>query len=450
VLIVNNILRKILPPEIFRLIFYPPNLLVIKNSAWLFFEKIVRLLIGVVVGAWVARYLGPSQYGQLAYALAYIAFFQAIVNLGFDGVIIRDLARDPKERNLLLGTAFFLRIACAILCWAVAIGVLLAANNSSEDIVWIVALVGGSLFFMPLDVIDLWFQSQTQSKKIVGVKLIAVLLSSALKVGLISFHAPLWIFAAVIMLESLILALGLILVYKRDGNQIRWRLNYSRAILLLQDSWPFMISGVAIIAYMRIDQILIKNILGDEELGLYAAVLPLVTLWQFIPIALISSLGPLVSRKKLESEEAYSNLVAFIFKLFSAIAWFTIIFTILFSSFIVHTLLGEKYAAGIPVLYIYAFTNIFINLGVAQTLWIMNENKPMMSIYKALAGAIICIVGNMVLIPIMGIKGAALVAVISQFISAVLLNIVFAPNIFKMQLMSIFFIPQTKNFFKGN
>jgi O-antigen/teichoic acid export membrane protein len=450
VLIVNNVLRKILPPDIFRLIFYPSNLLVIKNSAWLFFEKIVRLFIGVIVGAWVARYLGPSQYGQLAYALAYIAFFQAIVNLGFDGVIVRDLARNPKERNLLLVTALFLRIACAILCWIVAIGLLLATGNSSDDIIWIVALVGGSLFFQPLDVIDLWFQSQTQSKKIVGVKLLAVFLSCALKIGLIIFHAPLWIFAAVVMLESLALALGLILVYRWDGNQTKWKFNYPRAIMLLQDSWPFMISGVAIIAYMRIDQILIKNMLGDAELGLYAAVLPLVTLWQFIPIALISSFGPMVSRTKIESEEAYFHLVKFIFRLFSAIGWFTVLFTFLFASFTVHMLLGEKYVLGIPVLYIYAFTNIFINLGVAQTLWILNENKPMISIYKAIAGAIICIIGNIVLIPIMGIEGAALVAVISQLTSAVLLNIVFAPKIFKIQLMSIFFIRQTKNVFKGN
>ena len=448
--IVKNVLRKILPPDLFKRIFSPSNLLVIKNSAWLFLEKIVRLLIGVVVGAWVARYLGPSQYGQLAYALAYIAFFQAIVNLGFDGVVVRDLAREPKERNLLLGTAFFLRIACAVLCWMLAIVVLLATHSFSDEIVWIVALVGGSLLFQPLDVIDLWFQSQTQSKKIVGVKLMAVFLSCALKVGLIILHAPLWIFAAVVMFEALALALGLILAYKWDGNQAKWRFSYSRAILLLQDSWPFMISGVAIIAYMRIDQILIKNILGDTELGLYAAVLPLVTLWQFIPIVLISSLGPMVSRKKLESEEAYSHLIIFIFKLFSGIGWFAVLFTYLLASFTVNILYGEKYAAGIPVLYIYAFTNIFINLGIAQSLWILNEKKPMISIYKTLVGAIICIFGNILLIPIMGIKGSALVAVISQFTSAVLLNIFFAPKIFKMQLMSIFFIRDTKYIFKGN
>ena len=74
----------------------------------------------------------------------------------------------------------------------------------------------------------------------------------------------------------------------------------------------------------------------------------------------------------------------------------------------------------------------------------------MISIYKTLVGAIICIVGNILLIPIMGIEGAALVAVISQFTSAVLLNIVFAPKIFKMQLMSIFFIRETKNIIKGS
>ena len=77
---------------------------VIHNSGWLMFDKLVRMLLGLVVGAWVARYLGPESFGELAYVLAYVAFFQAIANLGIDGIIVReDVLKETVSyfRNLL-------------------------------------------------------------------------------------------------------------------------------------------------------------------------------------------------------------------------------------------------------------------------------------------------------------------------------------------------------------
>jgi len=63
----------------------------IGNTGWLLFDRILRMLIGVTVGAWVARYLGPALFGELAYIIAFIAFFQVIAGLEADGFIVRDI-----------------------------------------------------------------------------------------------------------------------------------------------------------------------------------------------------------------------------------------------------------------------------------------------------------------------------------------------------------------------
>ena len=85
------------------------------------FDKLFKLLLGLLVSAWVARYLGPAQYGELAYVLAFLAFFQAVAVLGMDGIIVRDMAKDKTKAGEILGTAFVLRITVGFSCWIIAV-----------------------------------------------------------------------------------------------------------------------------------------------------------------------------------------------------------------------------------------------------------------------------------------------------------------------------------------
>ena len=166
------------------------------NSGWLLFDKLVRLMLGLLVGAWVARYLGPAQYGELAYALAYIAFFQTVSTLGLDSIVVRDLVIHPEREAQILGTAFTLRFACGIFSWLVAVLGMAVISGWSDRSVLLVLLVGGSLVFQAADTVDLWFQSRSQSRRTVVAKLAAYLLSGGVKVALIVAEAPLAAFAA--------------------------------------------------------------------------------------------------------------------------------------------------------------------------------------------------------------------------------------------------------------
>lgn len=90
---------------------------IIHNTGWLLGDKVLRLGMGLIVGAWVARYLGPSQYGELSYVLAFVAFFQVIAQLGFDGIAIRDMARDRESSPVILGTVFRLRLINSLILY---------------------------------------------------------------------------------------------------------------------------------------------------------------------------------------------------------------------------------------------------------------------------------------------------------------------------------------------
>ena len=143
------------------------------NSSWLLFDKLVRALLGLLVGAWVARHLGPAQFGALAYVLAYVALFQPFANLSADAIVVRGLSQQPNSTAEVLGTALALRLAIGFVCWLAAIaGAALIADEGS-NLVLLTAVVGGTLLFQAADVVDLWFQSQSQSRRTVVAKLAA-------------------------------------------------------------------------------------------------------------------------------------------------------------------------------------------------------------------------------------------------------------------------------------
>ena len=80
------------------------------NILWLAIDKILRMGVGLFVGVWIARYLGPEQFGTLNYSVAFVAIVGAFASFGLDSLVIRDIVRYPDRSGELLGTTVSLRI----------------------------------------------------------------------------------------------------------------------------------------------------------------------------------------------------------------------------------------------------------------------------------------------------------------------------------------------------
>ncbi|BDT74658.1 flippase [Polynucleobacter sp. KF022] len=426
---------KIMPLSLRKLLVGRNNLhAVIHNIGWLFFDKVLRASLGIIVGAWIARYLGPSQFGNLSYCIAFIAIFQAIVNLGLDGIVVRDLASHKDSQNEILGTVFCMRILAGLVCWFfVVLGFGMMDGFSSNSLL-IVMILGASLIFQASDTVDLWFQSQSQSRRTVITKSCAYLASNIFKVFLILMDAPLFAFAIAIALESALNALGLFIAYRRFPMNNRWKNQFQRWGFLLNESWPYILSSLAIIVYMRVDQIMVKNILDDSALGLYAAMLPISSIWNVIPMLVCISLGPYMARKKLEGKKYFNASLLLVFRLFLAMSVGISILIAIIAKPLLVFLYGSSFEAAGNILSIYVFTNVPIFLGLAQGIWILNYKKSHVMLFQTFIGAAVSVMGNLFLIPILGLQGAAITAVFSQLCSAVLVNIIFSKELFFMQL----------------
>ncbi len=412
------------------------------NTGWLFAEKILRMVLGLGVGVWVARYLGPAKFGLLSYAQSFVALFAAISTLGVDQIVVRELVKYPEKEKELLGTAFVLRVFGAI----VTLGVLMLSVNFTTNDAYTNALIfimGSATVFQAFKVIELYFQAKVMSKYAVIANIISVSISSIVKIILILYKAPLIDFAWVVLFDSFVLAAGYLYFFEKKSsfNFFKLQAKITSAISILKVSWPLILSGIAITIYMRIDQVMIKDMLDNKAVGNYAAAVKLSEVWYFIPMVITSSLFPaVINAKKIDSKVYYERLQ----KLYDMMVWMAIAIalpTTFISDRVINLLYGANYSEAGSVLKIYIWAGLFTFLGVASSQYLISENFTKISFYRTLIGSIVNVTLNFFLIPEFGINGAAFATLLSYFTATFF---IFFPQKTRkqavMMINSIFFV----------
>ncbi|MBW4506575.1 MAG: flippase [Scytonematopsis contorta HA4267-MV1] len=395
---------------------FSPNLIkILKNTAWLFADNILRMFSGLIVGVWVARYLQPEQYGNYNYCIAFVSLFGAVASLGLNQIVIRDIVREPSEKNQLLGTAFVLKLLGGIVALILSVGMISILRPGDNLSLWMVGITALSMTFNSFEVIDFWFQSQVQSKHTVLAKNLALALSCVVKISLINSQAPLIAFAVVYAGEFALVAVGLVTVYHLQGNLMTaWKYRLDYAIRLLKDSWTLILSGFMIMIYMRIDQIMLGEMVGDKAVGIYSAAVRVSELWMFIPIAISNSVFPSIIEAKKISENLYYERLQKLFSSMSFLSYVVAIGISLFAGQIIQLLFGAGYEAASSILIVHIWMGVFMCLGVVRSLWTTTEGLMRFAFITAGIGGLINILLNLLLIGKYGGLGAAIATVIAQ------------------------------------
>jgi O-antigen/teichoic acid export membrane protein len=391
----------------------------ISNTGWLFFDKILRMGVGLFVGAWVARYLGPEQYGLLSYVVAFVTLFSAIATLGLDGIVVRNIVRDPSSKEETLGTAFVLKLMGGITALLLSTGSILILRHGESLVYWLVGITAAGMIFQALDPIDFWFQSQIQSKYVVYARTTAFSIISVIKIVLIITAAPLIAFAWAGMAEIAIGSIGLIIVYQSKGHNIKaWRANLICGKYLLKDSWPLILSGIMITIYMRIDQVMIGSMVGNTEVGIYSAAVRLAEAWYFIPIAVVGSVFPSIVEAKAISDELFYGRLQKLYNLMALMAYIVAIPVTFMGEWLVTILFGPAYARAGPMLAVLIWAGMFTNLGVARSSFLTTMNWTRIHFMTVSLGCIINVALNFLLIPIYGGMGAVVASCIAYWFAA--------------------------------
>ena len=216
------------------------------NTSWLLGERILRMVISLFVGIYVARYLGPERFGLLSYSLSFVLLFSSFASFGLDDILVRELVKQPKQRNDLLGSVFWLKI-CGTLVMGTTIALILQFKAEDQQTYWMIALITFGFLFQATNVVDFYFQSQVQSKFAVRAQVIQLILTSLFKIYLVWAKAELVWFAFALMLDQAVVAVLFLLVYHW---QIEWfpffSFRWIQAKKLMRDAWPLIFAGMVV------------------------------------------------------------------------------------------------------------------------------------------------------------------------------------------------------------
>ena len=386
------------------------------NTSWLFFDKIFKMGVGFFVIIYLTRYLGPERFGLLSYSQSFVSIFMAFASLGLSSVVIRELIKFPEKRDVLLGTAFYLTLFTSLLSIVFIIGfnTFLFEDDKSNILTIIIAF---TIIFQNLNmIIDNYFQYKVLSKYVVYVTTIGFISSSILKIILIYFEADLIYFAYALLFDSVVLSFGFIYIYlKQDLSIVKWRFDLNIAKEFLRVAWPLILVAVSAFIYTRIDQIMIKHMVGDEAVGNYAAAIRVSELFYFIPGIIVTSLFPKLVELKKENEERYLDLLE---KMYRLVVWISIPIAIgiyIFSDMIVDILYGSQYSQASGILAILAWGIIFASISAVFVKILYVEHYEKKYLYKNIFGVILNTLLNYLLIGLYGVNGAAVATLFTLF-----------------------------------
>lgn len=411
------------------------------NTSWMFTEKVVRAVVSLAVGVYVARYLGPDNYGLLNYAISFIFIFSVLAHLDLESILVRELNNLPQEQNMILGTAFYLRLTGALLAVGI-ISLILALNRFDPGTSTLVLIIAGGLFCQAFNVIDSFFQAKVQSKYTALAQIVQVITSSGIKISLVLSQAPLVSFAVVILLENVLLALTLtVSYYYKKCSLFDWRFSFPVAKKLLTSAFPMVLSGITVLLYMRLDQMFIKLMLGNEALGKYSIVVNLCESAYFIPIVIASSLFPAILDAKQKNQELYTARIQRLYRLMVKISLAVVIPTLIWGDQFVLLLFGPAFST--PwILKVYILCFIFTSLGVASSKWLLAENYTKFIFYRTLSGLAVNVILNILLIPRFGILGSAFASLAAGAMAAYFYDLFHHETriAFKMKTKALLFI----------
>ncbi len=399
---------------------------IIKNASWIIACRIAQSVLNLVVSMITARYLGPSDYGLITYASSLVAFVVPIVRLGMNAVLVQDFVDKPERNGKVIGTATILTTLSSLF-GIFGIWIFVSTVNANEtDTIIVTVLYSISLIFQMTELIQFWYQSKLLSKYVAVVSLVSRIIVSLYKIFIIVSGKNIYWFAIVNSLDFLIISAVLFIVYFKIGGQ-RLSFSFDIAKQLISKGKHFIIAGMMVSVFGQTDKIMLKIMVGDVESGFYSAAITCAGMTVFVFTAVIDSFRPVIFENKKSNEGLYIKNTVRLYSYVFYMALFQSIVLVIFAKPIVYILYGEEYMRAADILKILTWYSAFSYLGTARSVWFLSEGKQKYIWITNLVGAIFNVIGNFIFIPTYGACGAAMVSVLTQFLTNFALNYVIKP-----------------------
>jgi O-antigen/teichoic acid export membrane protein len=385
-----------------------------KNTTALFIAQIIISVSSIILSVFVARLLGDVMFGKYSFALAFVTFYTIFLDLGYNTLLIREVAREKSLAKKYLENVLGFRLILSLIVF-VFIVVTINITAYSSETKNVVYLLGIYLLVASFsDVFKLTFRA---FEKMEFEALIA-LISNIIRVsaGLMVLFLGYGIFElAMVFIVSAIadLLLSLFICEKKFvKSTVAFDIQFFKTTIKI--ALPLGMLSIFALVYNRIDTIMLEVMKGDAVVGWYNAASNLTYGFKPIPHLFMSALLPIMSYYFVSSKNslkiAYEKAFKYLFILGLPIA----VGTTLLSDKIILFFYGPQFTNSIIALEILSWDILLIFLYACSAFLLVAIDKQKQMAIIAGVTAVINIVLNLVLIPCYSYVGSAVATIVAE------------------------------------
>lgn len=384
------------------------------NAKWLYWEKGFNFLNSAFVIVLLTSHLGIELFGTYSYIIGFVTLFSFLSFFGLDAILVRDFKNDDYEDSVLIGSSVFLLSAASFSSFLISC-ITAYFLIESERVFYLTVIMSLSFISSPLTVFYMYFNA----------KMDLVLLSASRILGLIGIFIikliALWLgwdligFVFIEMISIAFLALQSLFVFLVKIGKPQLRICWITVKRLALDGLPLMISSGAIVAYAKIDIIILGYLLDFREVGIYSAAVKISEIWYVIPMTLTTLLFPLILGSRKESPMSYRKMLRSASETMLIVCFLAVTLLFAFGPYLVKLVYQPEFHVAGEIIRILSFTGIFVGLGYVNGRYLVAENLLYLTMRRNLYGLALNVTLNFVLIPLYGIHGAAISTLIAIF-----------------------------------
>lgn len=388
---------------------------VAKNTGIVIAGNVIFRIISLFVIIYLARYLGTADFGKYSFIFAYIAFFGILTELGLNAILVRDIARDPVIAPKLIGNAYIIRWILTVFAIVLSLTIITLMSYPADTTTYVYIATFILLFQSFSGFYSTIFEANLRMEYSIFSKLVFRVLSA----GLI-----LWIIFAKGTIMHVIIALlfseaiKTLINYSLSKKFVRPKfvIDFELCKYLVKASLPIALSSVVAIIYHQTDIVMLSIIQGDTAVGIYSAAYKLFDPLMLIPTALMISLFPIMSKSFKTSPEKLIKSYRLSIKYILIMALPIIIGITLLSDKIILLIYGISFANSATVLQILILALVFTFANSVSLNLLIAIDKQKLHAASVGLCAIINVVLNLTLIPILSYNGAAIATLFTTIV----------------------------------
>lgn len=386
----------------------------IKNSFWLIYDKVFRLLGVVVFNILLSNHLGASFTGQYHFIISFGYIFYAISLFGLDAQLMNELVTKRHSEAKLLVNSIIIRFFLGCILYSLLLTISFLFNGYSDVDLNLLLIIGIQLFFQPFQLLATFFDSKVNSKKPVIIRNIAISFSVITRILLVIYYPNITYILLAYIIEPFLEGLILFLFFQKKNFKLSIQ-NYDFEVskYLVAKSWPLAFSSIFYVLYSKCDLLMLGFMLDKSQVGNYSLAVRFSELSHFLPVAFVKSIFPSIVTNRLNYEKYYRLIQKYMNWMFRISLAIAILMLFIPENLFVFVLGEDMTSVSLPFK-ILMFGAVFVFMGNLSHMWYIAEGYQKLSLIRTSSGLILNILLNLIFISFYGIIGAAIATLLTK------------------------------------